>query len=315
MRNINQNINQFLTLSRTAFLFVFMLGFIGISCQAQQPQPSPSPLKQAEKQSESKSNAANHSSITAPQEGNILSFKDTDKMFQILEGKWIFGETDCQKAFTMNVSADRKTIKLIYPKSEDIEKKEYIYNVLEVGSYYIRGQYEGEKRLDDNGKPEVWDFFFLSNDEFVWHRSDWEGFNSTKSIIRCNEVNLAPNTKYKVGQMWSYKTRPNEKDSYFIIVKIDADPKLGNIIHIALRNLKMKNPRSSDGFSDKANHLPFSEKSINESAVKILKEKVDLPDFEEGYQMWKEAFDQKRAGVYSITVAEAVDIMEKSLNQ
>jgi hypothetical protein len=122
-------------------------------------------------------------------------------------------------------------------------------------------------------------------------------------------------SRYKVGQRWSYKTRPNEKDSYFIVVKVETHPKLSNIIHIAVRDLKMKNPRSPDGFSDKVDHMPFAEDAINRSAVKVLKEKVDLPDYKEGYKMWREAFDAGRAGIYTITLAEAVDVMEASLNQ
>ena len=46
-----------------------------------------------------------------------------------------------------------------------------------------------------------------------------------------------------------------------------------------------------------------------------MKDKVDLPDFEEGYGMWRKAFDAGNAGAYSITVAEAVEVMEKTLNR
>lgn len=193
MKNKNQNINQFLKLSQTVFLFALVLSFSGLSAQAQKPQSSPSPSKQTEKQSKSKSDSAKNSETTAPKKKNILEFTDTDKMFQILEGKWLYMTTDCQKAFTINVSADRKTIKLIYPKPEGEEKNEYIYNVSEVGSYYIRGQYEGEKRLTNDGKPQVWDFIFLSNDEFIWHRSDWKDLAATEPITRCKEIYLAPN--------------------------------------------------------------------------------------------------------------------------
>lgn len=122
-------------------------------------------------------------------------------------------------------------------------------------------------------------------------------------------------SRYKVGQVWSYKTRSQEKKSTFIVVKVESHPKLGNIIHIALRDLKMKNPHSPDGISDTANHLPFAEEAINKSAVKLLKEKADLPDYEEGYGMWREAFDDGRAGIYTITIAEAVNVMEATLNQ
>ncbi len=121
--------------------------------------------------------------------------------------------------------------------------------------------------------------------------------------------------EFKVGQIWSYKTRTTEAKSTFIIVKIDKATKYGKIIHIALRDLKMKNPRSRDGFSDKINHMPFAEKAVGLSAIKILEENAELPDFQEGYALWKEAFDQERAGYYEISIAEAVAVAEQTLNQ
>ena len=120
---------------------------------------------------------------------------------------------------------------------------------------------------------------------------------------------------FKVGQMWSYKTRPGETKSTFVVVKIDTHPTYGNIIHIAVQDLKMKNPNSPDGFSNQIGHMPFSEKALAESVVKLLKEKVELPDFENGYNLWREAFEQQRAGFYTISIAEAVKIAEEGLNQ
>lgn len=122
-------------------------------------------------------------------------------------------------------------------------------------------------------------------------------------------------SKYKVGQVWSYKNRPGEEGSVFVVVKVENHPKLGNIVHVAVRGLKMKNRHSPDGFSDKVNHMPFSEEAIDRSAVKLLKERAELPDYKEGYQMWREAFDAGSAGVYTITLAEAVTVMEATLNQ
>lgn len=121
--------------------------------------------------------------------------------------------------------------------------------------------------------------------------------------------------KYKPGQKWSYKTRPGEEDSYLIVLKVDKDAKLGNIIHIALRKLKMKNELSPDGsVSENVNHMPFSQEALDKSGLKLLEEKTDLPEFAEGYQMWREAFDGGRGGVYSITVAEAVNVVEAGLH-
>ncbi|HEX8143891.1 MAG TPA: hypothetical protein VF553_14930 [Pyrinomonadaceae bacterium] len=128
-----------------------------------------------------------------------------------------------------------------------------------------------------------------------------------------SELKDTTESRYKVGQIWSYKTRPNEKKSSFIVLKVENHPKLGNIVHIALRDLKLKKPNGD--FIETAGHLPFAEEAINKSAVKLLKEKADLPDYEEGYGMWREAFDAGKAGIYTITIAEAVDVMETTLNQ
>jgi len=130
-----------------------------------------------------------------------------------------------------------------------------------------------------------------------------------------SKTKVPTNREYKAGQKWSYKTRPGEEDSFLIILKVETDPKLGTIVHIALNGLKMKNRRSPDGFSESAHHLPFAKEAIDKSVLKQLKENTDLPDFEDGYQMWREAFNANRAGIYTITVAEAVRIMEATLNQ
>ena len=133
--------------------------------------------------------------------------------------------------------------------------------------------------------------------------------------VQDSDLKDTTDSKFKVGQMWSYKTRPGEAKSFFIVVKVETHPKLGNIIHIAVRKLKMQNPRSPDGISDDVNHMPFSEEALTKSAVKILKEKVDLPNFRDGYQEWRNAFDAGHAGIYTITLAEAVKVMETTLNQ
>ena len=122
-------------------------------------------------------------------------------------------------------------------------------------------------------------------------------------------------SRYKVGQVWSYKARPGEEHSFFQVVKVENHPKLGNIIHIAMRGLKMRNPSSPIGISENVNHMPFSEEAINKSALKILKEKAELPDYEEGYQQWREAFEAGNAGIYTITVSEAVTVMEATLKR
>jgi hypothetical protein len=40
-----------------------------------------------------------------------------------------------------------------------------------------------------------------------------------------------------------------------------------------------------------------------------------LPDFEEGYNQWKEAFDQGQAGWFTTSISDVVQFMEDALNQ
>ena len=138
----------------------------------------------------------------------------------------------------------------------------------------------------------------------------------TMTVDRSTQDSMLRDTaesKYKVGQVWRYKTRPQEEKSTFIVVKVESHPKLGNIVHIALRDLKLRKPNSD--FIESAGHLPFAEEAVSRSAVKMVKEKAELPGYEEGYRRWREAFDAGRAGVYTISVAEAVGVMEETLNQ
>ncbi len=55
--------------------------------------------------------------------------------------------------------------------------------------------------------------------------------------------------------------------------------------------------------------------ALEKSGLKLLKEKVDLPDFEEGYQMWRQAHDAGKAGAFSVTVAEGIGAMETVVNR
>ena len=59
--------------------------------------------------------------------------------------------------------------------------------------------------------------------------------------------------------------------------------------------------------------MPFSEQAIDKSVVRLLKENVELPDFEDGYQTWRKAFAANHAGIYAISVAEAVTVVETGL--
>jgi hypothetical protein len=143
-------------------------------------------------------------------------------------------------------------------------------------------------------------------------------FTITGFLFISPQITNSQNSKeshYKVGQVWSYKTRKSEEQSTITIVKIDSDSNFGNIIHVSITGLKMKNPNSITEPVDTIGHMPFTEKAIDKSVIKLIKENADLPDYEEGYEEWRIAFEERKAGVYKDSISDAVEKAEKNLNK
>ena len=70
---------------------------------------------------------------------------------------------------------------------------------------------------------------------------------------------------FSVGQVWKYKTRPNESDSRLTIVSIDHDdPEYGDIVHIYISELNIPNPSAPDGKTLFISHLPYLSESLAE---------------------------------------------------
>jgi hypothetical protein len=121
--------------------------------------------------------------------------------------------------------------------------------------------------------------------------------------------------KYHVGEQWTYRTRLGEERSTLTIGKVEASPKLGVIVHISLAGLRIKNSHASKGFSDTIAHMPFAEAALDKSVTALMTTAAVPPTFADGYGEWRRAFDDGKAGVFTITVSEGVDFMEQVLTR
>ena len=122
------------------------------------------------------------------------------------------------------------------------------------------------------------------------------------------------NQKYSVGQVWSYRTRPDESESKLYIVRVTESDKLGPIYNIFLDGLSLKNPHI-EGDQDVLPHAPVSAETLDASVTALVETRhSDLPDISEGYQTWKEAFDAGNAGVFTIPVSNIVQYIEDIVN-
>jgi hypothetical protein len=135
------------------------------------------------------------------------------------------------------------------------------------------------------------------------------GYKKSDTIME-NRIN-----GYKAGQVWNYKTRKGEEGSFVTILKVEEYPKDGTVIHVAVDQVNMTGQRTGKFFGHTIGHMPFSEEALKESVTQLKKEMSSLPEFEEGYNNWKEQFEKGNAGVFSVTVAEAVEFTETTLDQ
>jgi len=128
-----------------------------------------------------------------------------------------------------------------------------------------------------------------------------------------NDIRLsdASDPSFHVGDVWDYETRPGEENSKLTLVKIDRSPELGIIVHIAVDNLTWRDCQNKP-FPQAVPHMPFARKALEASLSRQTGEGKPLPDYRGGYSDWKTAFSEKKAGVYTITVREAISVAEQT---
>jgi hypothetical protein len=123
----------------------------------------------------------------------------------------------------------------------------------------------------------------------------------------------ATHPKYKPGQTWRYRTRAGEEQSTLTILRVERSPKAGTIVHVGLAGLRMKNPQAPGGETDSASHLPFTEKAVDDSVTTVARQQGPVPEYLDGYNTWRKAFDAGKGGVFTTTVAATVGVMERAM--
>ena len=111
-------------------------------------------------------------------------------------------------------------------------------------------------------------------------------------------------------QLWSYKTRSGEEASTILINKVESHPKLGQIFHISVIGLRMKNPRAPSGMTTEIHELPVSRQTLEASCTTIVGESSPHPEYLGGYPEWRRAVDQGGAGIWTGPVSEIVQALE-----
>jgi hypothetical protein len=112
-------------------------------------------------------------------------------------------------------------------------------------------------------------------------------------------------SKYQVGQVWSYHTRPGEEKSRLLILKVEeAENKEARVlVHVYVGDISVTMVPAIP-------HMVFSEDAIDNSVIELLGHTSSLPAFRLHYDTWRKNFVKSHIGVFDLTVAEVIDVIE-----
>ena len=118
---------------------------------------------------------------------------------------------------------------------------------------------------------------------------------------------------YRPGQVWGYRTRPCDEQSYLIVFKVDTAPELTNIVHICIEGVRVKDQLSRQWTVKTIGHLPIAEEALSASVTEMLGVTTQLPEFHEGYETWRTQFERSEAGYFTSPVADCVGLIAKTI--
>lgn len=114
--------------------------------------------------------------------------------------------------------------------------------------------------------------------------------------------------KLRAGQVWAYEARPGESDSVLTILRIERYSDLGTVVHVRVDGIHMVNPLKGGAITN-IPHLPFKELAVQRSVTRLLRTSATVPDFREGYNTWKAAYQAGQAGAFDMPVRDVLNAM------
>ncbi|GAA0517438.1 hypothetical protein [Deinococcus depolymerans] len=117
---------------------------------------------------------------------------------------------------------------------------------------------------------------------------------------------------FQAGQRWTYRTRPGEDTSTVLILRRDDEP-TGTVLHVALDGLRLGNPHLRGGVQPELGHAPVTAEALRASVLELIQVNAPLPADGGGYRQWREAADRGEAGVFTLTLAEILDVIGQAV--
>ncbi len=111
--------------------------------------------------------------------------------------------------------------------------------------------------------------------------------------------------RYAAGQVWEYRTRPQEPGSLVMIREIEDIAPVGRIYHVSITGIR---PDATWGPTEIA-HSPVSRETLDASVTRLSSKQPQAPDYRPGIAQWR----ADRGGVFTIPVADIVGLIDAQL--
>ncbi len=115
------------------------------------------------------------------------------------------------------------------------------------------------------------------------------------------------------GQIWSYVSRAGEEASKLTIIDADYSNANQEIVHISVDGLIKIDKSTGDIKIWSIDHMPFDVRMITPILLKLVSN-IEI-ESNEGYLYWREEFENGRAGVWSNSLLDVIDIIENSYQE
>ena len=125
----------------------------------------------------------------------------------------------------------------------------------------------------------------------------------------------AASRKLVEGQVWKYRNRPGEEDSTLKILRIEKDHEGKDVVHVALRGLRLESPRTAGGVIREIPFGVYTRSAIERSVTTVVSKEPPPETMPPAYEQWKKMNTQGHGGSWDLPVAETLATLESHLKQ
>jgi hypothetical protein len=128
------------------------------------------------------------------------------------------------------------------------------------------------------------------------------------ALSGCAATPAAPKPNFAPGQLWSINSA-TPTTAKVVIGRIEAlNGKVA--VHVSLIDIVIPSGAPNAGATITVGHVPFERSALAASVDRLLATGVSPPaSFDTGYREWQSA----KGGIFTISVAEAIDIVFETL--